>query len=130
MRDEQRAKRPPIRTVMEAMERATRIRARQTGQPMAIENCRMGRRCEGHWHALVDDGRLDSRGCGTCGRRVHLCVSARERRQQVAAGHPVVFYRDLWPCGHDALRARSAVLEGKAPPEILRRLSPGATRRS
>ena len=130
MRDEKRVKRPPIRTLMKAIERATRIRARQTCQPMAIENCGSGRRCPGQWNALVDDGRLDSRSCGTCGRRVHLCVSGKERREQVAAGHPVVFYRDLWPCGQDALRARREVLERNAPPEVLLGMVRGIAPRS
>ena len=126
MPDEKRAKRPPIRTAMEAIERATRIRARQTCQPMVIENCRSGRRCPGRWNALVDDGRLDSRGCSTCGRRVHLCVSSKERGAQVAAGQPVVFFRDLWPSGYDALRARSQILQGRAPREVLGHLGPRA----
>ncbi len=130
MRDGNRAEHRPIRTVMKAIERATRIRARQTRPPMAIESCGSGPKCPGRWSALTDDGRLDSRSCGTCGRRVHLCVSNKERREKAAIGHPVVFYRDLWPCGHDALRARSAVLEGRAPPEVLRQLSPGALRRT
>lgn len=120
MRDDKRGKRPPMRTVVTAIERATRIRARQTRQPMTIDNCRSGDRCPGHWHALVDDGRLDSRVCGTCKGRVHLCVSRQEQREQVAAGRPVVFYRDVWPSGYVALRARRQVLEGKAPPEVLR----------
>jgi hypothetical protein len=119
MRDGKRTERPPIRTVMHAIERATRMRARQTLQPMSIDNCRTGDRCPGHWHALVDDGRLDSRACGTCQRRVQLCVSRKEQREQVEAGHPVVFYRDLWPTGHAALRARRQILERHAPPEVL-----------
>lgn len=130
MRDEKRAEHRPIRTVMKAIERATRIRARQTLQPMVIESCGSGSKCPGRWSALTDDGRLDSRSCDTCRRRVHLCVSNKERREKAAAGHPVVFYRDLWPCGHDALRARSAVLEGRAPPEVLRRLAPSSIPRA
>lgn len=120
MREQKDGKRPPIRTVMKAIERATRIRARQTRQSMAIENCQCEFQCPGRWSALTDDGKLDSRFCETCKSRVHLCVTHAERRAHAAAGHCVVVYRDLWPSGHTVLRGRRKELEGKAPREALR----------
>lgn len=74
-------------------ERATRVEARKTREPMTIANCQFEFKCPKQWSALTDDGKLDSRFCDACERRVHLCVTNEELRARAEAGECVAFYR-------------------------------------
>lgn len=76
-----------------AQERATRVQARRTKEPLTIENCQFEFKCPQRWDALKNDGALDSRFCDVCMRRVHLCVTDDELRAHAAAGDCVVIYR-------------------------------------
>jgi len=76
-----------------AQERATRVQARRTKEPLTIENCQFEFKCPKRWDALKNDGALDSRFCDVCRRRVHLCVTDDELRAHAAAGDCVVIYR-------------------------------------
>jgi len=63
-----------------AQERAARVQARRTKEPLTIENCQFEFKCPKRWDALITDGALDSRFCDVCMRRVHLCVTDDELR--------------------------------------------------
>ena len=97
----------PGRAMSKAEERATRVAARQTRKPMTIANCQFEFKCPKQWGELTDDGKLDSRFCDACERRVHLCVTNEELRARAKAGECVAFYR---PRGLPRVR-RSASLQ-------------------
>lgn len=75
------------------MERALRIEARKTRKSMTIENCKFEFECPKKWASLKKDGRLDSRFCEVCSRRVYLCVTDEELRARAEAGECVVIFR-------------------------------------